>query len=302
MAINTSQIQQLLRPGLSAAFGDFAMYPAQWPEIFDTYESDKNQEIESEQKFLGLGQIRPEGAPTAVDTMGQRIVTTYVHRYVGLSFVITRMALLDNLYKSKFPHMVKSLKRSLAQTKEILAASVLNNAFDAAFPLGDGQPLCSLNHPIDGGVVANTPVVQSDLTEAALEAAVITIQQFRDQAGLIIHTKPKKMIVPTAGQFVAERLLGSAFRVDTNVNTISAIYNTQVVPEGYRVNQFLTPLQPNAWFLLTDSPDSFKHFIREKVETDVYTEQSTDNLIAKAVERYSFGVSNFRGVYGSNGP
>jgi phage major head subunit gpT-like protein len=299
MAINTTSIANLLRPGLEAVFGDYPSYPSQWSEIFEVYESDKSTEIEVEMKMLGLAQIRAEGAPTAVDTMGQRIITQYTHRYVALSFNITRQALADNLYKTKFPLMVRALKKSMAQTKEILGASVLNNGFNAAYPIGDGQPLFSQNHPIDGGVVPNTPAVAADLNEASLESAIITIQQFKDQAGLIVMTKPEKLIVPPQGQFVAERLLGSAFRTNTANNDISAVYNLTSVPAGYRTNQFLTT--PNAWFLLTDAPDGFKHYVRETIETDVYTDFSTDNLMAKAVERYSFGVSNFRGAYGSPG-
>jgi phage major head subunit gpT-like protein len=300
MAINTTAIANLLRPGLAAVFGDYPMYPSQWSEIFETYESDKAVEIEVEMKMLGLGQIRPEGSPTAVDTMGQRIITNYVHKYVALSFNITRQAIVDNLYKTKFPLMVRSLKKSMAQTKEVLGASVLNNGFSAAFPIGDGQPLYSTIHPIDGDFVANTPSVQVDLNEASLESAIITIQQFKDQAGLTTQTKPEKMVVPPQGQFVAERLLASAFRTNTANNDISAIYNVSAIPKGYRVNQYLT--LPNSWFIFTDATDGMKHYIREPIETDVYTEFSTDNLLAKAVERYSFGVSNFRATYASNGP
>jgi len=299
MAINTTAIANLLRPGLAAVFGDYPNYPSQWSEIFEVYESDKAQEIEVEMRMLGLGQIRPEGAPTAMDTMGQRIITSYVHKYVALGFAITRQALVDNLYKTKFPLMVRSLKSSMAQTKEVLGAAILNNGNNANFPIGDGQPLFSTAHPIDAGTVANTPTVQADLNEASLEAGIIAVQQFRNQAGLINQTKPKKLIVPPLGQFVADRLLSSAFRTNTANNDISAIYNTSAVPEGYRVNQFLNA--NNAWFLLTDAQDGFKHYVREELQTDVYTEFSTDNLLAKAVERYSFGVSNFRAAYGSYG-
>jgi phage major head subunit gpT-like protein len=300
MAINTTQIANLLRPGLSAVFGDYPLYPSQWSDIYSVYESDKAVEIEVEMKLLGLGQIRPEGGPTAVDTMGQRVITNYVHRYVALSFAITRQSLMDNLYKTKFPLMAKALKKSLAQTKEILAASVINNGNLAAFPIGDGQPLFSTAHPIDGGVYANTPSVQADLNEASLESAIITIQQFKDQAGLIVQTRPEKMIVPPQGQFVAERLLASAFRTNTSNNDVNAVYNLSAIPQGYRVNNYLT--SPNFWMILTDAPDSFKHFVREPIATDVYTDFNTDNLLAKAVERYSFGISNARGAYGSFGP
>lgn len=297
MAINTTAIANLLRPGLSAVFGDYPLYPSQWSDIFETYDSDKAVEIEVEMKMLGLAQIRPEGSPTATDTMGQRIVTNYVHKYIALSFSITRQAIMDNLYKTKFPLMVRALKKSMAQTKEVLAASILNNGFSASFPIGDGQALYSTAHPIDGNTVANTPSVSTDLNEASLEAAVISIQQFKDQAGLIVQTKPEKLIVPPQGQFVAERLLGSAFRTNTGNNDISAIFNVSAFPQGYRVNQYLT--LPNTWYVVTDAPDGFKHFVRESIETDVYTDFSTDNLLAKAVERYSFGVSNFRASYAS---
>jgi|SRR5215813_79689 len=299
MAINTTAIANLLRPGLAAVFGDYPMYPAEWRDAFEVYESDKQTEVEVEMRMTGLGQIRPEGSPTAVDTMGQRIITQYTHKYVGLSFNITRQALMDNLYKTKFPLMVKSLKKSMAQTKEILGASVFNNGFNTNFPIGDGQPFFSPNHPIDGGVYSNTPAVPADLNEASLESSIISIQLFKDQAGLIVMTNPLKLLVPPQGQFVAERLLGSQFRTNTNNNDISAVYNLTSIPQGYRVNHFLTT--PNSWFVLTDAPDGLKHYVREGIETDVYTDFSTDNLMAKAIERYSFGVSNARSAYGSPG-
>ena len=300
MPVNTSEIANLLRPGLAAITGDYPSYPSQWSEIFETYESDKAFEQEVEMRFLGLAAFRAEGAPTQTDIMGQRSVTTYLHRYVALEFVITRQAMLDNLYKTKFPMMAKSLKRSFQQTKELSGASILNNGFNTSFPIGDGQPLFSVNHPIDAGVVPNTPAVPADLNEASLEAGINAVQQFRDVASLICMNKPTKLIVPTQGQWTAERLLGSSFRTNTANNDISAVYNTSAVPQGYRCNQFLT--QNNSWFLLTDAPDSFKHYIREPFETDTYVDFSTDNIMCKGVERYSFGVTNWRGAYGSNGP
>lgn len=303
MTINTGAIQSLLRPGLKAVFGSYPTYPSQWSEIYSKHESDRAFEIEVEMKMLGLAQIRAEGAPTAMDTMGERIKTTYMHRYVGLGFIITRQCMMDNLYKTQFPMQATALRDSLAQAKEILGASPLNNGFNPAFPIGDGQPLFSLNHPIDGGVFANRPAVFADLNEASLESAIISIQQFKNQAGLTVMTKPVKMIVGPQNQFVCERLTGSAFRTNTANNDISAIYNLSSIPQGYRVNQFILqqPGNVNSWFLLTDAQDGFKHYVREKVETDVYTCFATDNLQAKAVERYSFGVSNPRAAYGSHG-
>lgn len=302
MPINTGQISSLLRPGLASVFGSYPMYKSQWSEIYQTYDSDKAVEYEIEMKYLGLAQLRPEGAPTSLDTMGQRITTTYQHRYVSLGFVITRQALVDDLYKTKFPMMAVSLRNSLAQTKEILGASILNNGFNVAYPIGDGQPLFSTAHPIDGSTYSNTLAVPADLNEASLESAIILMQQFKDQAGLIVQTQPKKLIVPPQNQFVAERLLSSAFRTNTANNDISAVYNLSSVPEGYRTNQFLTPVNGgNMWVLLSDAPDAFKMYQREAVETDVYTDFSTSNLQASALERYSFGVSNARGAVASHG-
>lgn len=299
MAINTASIEKLLRPGLKSVSGDYQTWPSEWSEIFDTYTSDKNFEEEVEMKYTGLAQIRPEGSPSAVDTMGQRIITRYVHKYVSLQIPITRQALMDNLYQNKFPMMFKALKKSMAQTKEILGASVLNNGFSASYPIGDGQPFFSLVHPIDGGTVANTPAVQMDLNESSYESALIGIQLFKDQAGLILATKPTKLIVPAQSQYVAERLQGSSYRINTANNDISATYNLKSVPQGYRVNHYLT--NPSAWFILTDSDNGLKHYKREGLELDSYTDFATDNVMVKAVERYSFGVTNFRSAYGSSG-
>jgi len=299
MAINTSAIRDLLRPGLAAVFGDYPQYPAQWSEIFERFTSDKAVEIEVEVKLLGLASIKAEGASVAYDTMGQRYVTNYVHRYAAIGFIITRQAIKDNLYQTRFPLQAKALRNSMTQTKETLGAAVLNNGFDTNYPIGDGKPVFSTTHPIDGGTVANTFSVQSDLNETSLQDAIVSIQRFRDAANLRIMTKPTKLIVPAELQWTAERLLKSQYRTDSANNDISAIYSTSAVPQGHRVNMFLT--DTNSWFLCTDAPNGFKHYERERLETDVYTDFDTDNLKAKAVERYSFGVSNFRGAFGSQG-
>lgn len=299
MVINTTAIQNLLRPGLAAVFGEYSRYPAQWAEIFEKHTSDKAVEIEVEVKLLGLAQLKAEGASTAYGEMGQRYVTNYINKYVSIGFIITRQAIKDNLYKSSFPMQAAALKTSMMQKKENLGAAVLNNGFSGNFPIGDGQPVFSTAHPIDGGTVANTFTVQADLNETSLETAINGIAQFRDAAGLIAMVKPTKLIVPQAVSWTATRLLESQFRTNTANNDISAIYNTSAVPQGYRVNQFLT--DTNAWFLMTDCPNGFKHYEREAMETDVYNDFDTDNLKAKAIERYSFGVSNFRGAWGSSG-
>jgi hypothetical protein len=300
--INTGQIAQLLRPGLKAVFGQYPTYPEQWTEIFKTYQSDKYQEIEVEMKYLGAADIKPEGQPIATDSMGQRIVTNYIHKRVGLSFTITKEAVEDNLYQSQFPQQAVSLRNSLRITKNILGANVLNNAFNTAYPIGDGQPVCSLNHPIDGGVFANAfagggPTV--DFSEAGVEQAIILIQQFPMQSGILSQTMAKKLILPRELQFAASRLLNSAFRVDVANNDINAIYHNDYIPEGYKINQFLT--SANAWFIITDAEDGLKHYQRTPVETDTYVDYPTDNVMAKATERYSFGVSNPRGIFGSPG-
>jgi phage major head subunit gpT-like protein len=299
MTINTSSIQQLLRPGLAEVFGDYPMYPAEYTEIFTTQTSDKAVEIEVEMKLLGLASIKGEGAPTQFQDMGQRVISTYYHRYTSVGFIITRQAMKDNLYESQFPLQAQSLRNSMLQSKEVNGASVLNNGFSSSYPGGDGQPLFSTAHPIDTGTFANTPSVQVDLNESSLQDAIVTISQFRDQAGLITMTKPTKLIVPPQLQFTADRILHSQFRTGTANNDINAIYNIGAVPQGYRVNHFLT--DTNGWFLMTDAPNGLKHYVREALETDVFTDFTSDNLLAKAIERYSFGWSNPRGSFGSSG-
>ena len=252
-----------------------------------------------EVKLLGLAQIKAEGASTAYQDMGQRFVTNYVNRYTSIGFIITRQAIKDNLYQSSFPLQAKALRQSMAQTKEVLGASVMNNGFSSNFPIGDGQPFFSTAHPIDNGTVANTFTVQADLNETSLQDAIVGTQRYRDAAGLRIMTKPTKLIVPAELQWTATRLLESQFRTSTANNDINAIYNNSAVPQGYRVNMFLT--DTNSWFLLSDAPNGLKYYEREALETDVYTDFDTDNLKAKAIERYSFGVSNFRAAWGSQG-
>ena len=299
MTINTSQIQQLLRPGLAEVFGDYPMYPAEYAEIFTVKTSDKAVEIEVEMKLLGLASQKAEGAPTAFQDMGQRVISTYYHRYTSVGFIITRQAMKDNLYESQFPLQAQSLRNSMLQSKEVNGASVLNNGFSSSYPGGDGQPLFSTAHPIDTGTFANTPSVQVDLNESSLQDAIVTISQFRDQAGLITMTKPTKLVVPPQLQFTADRILHSQFRTGTANNDINAIYNIGAVPQGYRVNHFLT--DTNGWFVMTDAPNGLKHYVREALETDVFTDFTSDNLLAKAIERYSFGWSNPRGAFGSSG-
>lgn len=296
MTMTRDQIAALLRPGLNAIFSADVQYPTQWSEIFDVYQSNMAWEIDYEMKTLGLAQMRSEGAATALDDMGQRFKTEYQHQTYGLGLVITRNCIRDNLYKSKFPLYAKALKHSLSQRKERVGASILNNGFDARYPIGDGVPLFSAAHPIDGDTYSNTSGVATDLSQTALEDAITSIQQFKNQAGLISMTQPVKLIVPPDQQWVANVLLKSAYQPSTANNAVNPIFTMSAIPQGYRVNQFLNPKN---WFILTDATDGFKHFVREKPETDVYVDWATDNLMAKAIESYSFGVSNPRAAYGA---
>jgi hypothetical protein len=296
MTTNTAAIQSLLRPGLADVFGDYPNFPSEWSEIFDKNTSDKAVEIDVEVKLLGLAAIKAEGASIAYQDMGQRFITNYLNQYTAIGFIITRQAMKDNLYKDRFPMQAKSLKDSLAQTKEIRGAAILNNGFDTAYPIGDGQPVFSLSHPIDGGTVANTFTVQTDLNESSLEDAITGIGNYKDVAGLRRQFIPQKLVVPNGGQFTAQRLLQSQFRTGTGNNDINAVYSMNLVPKGFVLNHYLT--DTDAWFLMTNADNGFKYFEREVVETDVYEDFDSKSLKASAIERYSFGVSNFRAAWG----
>lgn len=297
--INTGQIAQLLRPGLNAIVGEMPTYPEQWTEIYKTQKSNKYQEIDVEMKYLGPATIKPEGSPISTDTMGQRIITSYIHKRVGINFTITKEAIEDNLYQGEFPMKAVSLRNSLRTTKNILGANLLNNAFNAAYPMGDGQAVCSTAHPIDGGTFSNMLSVPTAFSEAALEQLIILIQKFPMQSGILSQTMPQKLIIPREQQFNASRILNSTFRVSVATNDINAMYHGDYIPKGYKVNQYLT--SPLAYFILTDAPDGLKHFERSPVETDTYVDYMTDNVMCKGSERYSFGITNPRGIAGNAG-
>jgi phage major head subunit gpT-like protein len=230
--------------------------------------------------------------------MGERYQYVYVHKEWGLGFIMTRNAIRDNLYKSQFGPNIRALKHSMRQTKEVVGANVLNFATDSTnHPIGDGQALLSTAHPIDVGTVANTPTVQAELNETSLQDAVVGARRFKDAAGLRNLTRPVRLIVPPELMFTAERLLKSDGRVGTNDNDINALKNLRSIPMGYAVNDFLT--NTKSWFIVTDEPDGLKFFQRAPLEIDTYTDFDTDNLKIKATERYAFGVSNWRGVYGN---
>ena len=299
MSINTGAIAQLLRPGLNSITGQLPLYPEEWTEIFKTYTSDKYQEIDVEMKYLGNAVIKPEGQPISSDTMGQRIVTSYVHKRIALSFTITQEALEDDLYKTQFPMQAVSLRASLRSTKNILGANILNNGFNALYPTGDGQPIFSLNHPIDGGVYANKLAVPAAFGEAAVQNLLLLAQKMPMQSGILAQVKARKLVVPANQQFSASVLTKSTFRTNSANNDINAIYHGDYLPEGYRINHYLT--SPTAYFILTDAPDGFKHFQRTPVESDTYADYMTSNIMCKIGERYSMGVTNVRAAVGTEG-
>jgi hypothetical protein len=298
MAMTTAQIRDLLLPGLSAVFGDYTEFSAQWPAIFERHNSDMAFERDVEVKMLGLAQLRAEGQATAFEDPGERFVFVYRHVGVALGFVMTKFAIRDNLYKTRFGPNTRALKFSLRQTKEVYGANVLNFARTASAPYlgGDGVPLLSTAHPIDVGTVGNTPSVQADLNETSLQDAIIAIRRFRDAAGLRVMVQPQRLIIPPDLQFVATRLMRSTQRVGTADNDTNALRDLNSIPDGFSINDFLTNVR--SWYVKTNCPDGLKHFSRDPLETDMFVDFGTDNLLTKATERYSFGWSNFRSIYG----
>jgi|ERR1700729_464162 len=231
--------------------------------------------------------------------MGQAYTTSYFHRNFGIGFIITANAIRDNLYKDQWPRATESGKDSMRQAKNIEGASVLNNSFSNLFPVSDGQPLFSTAHPVQGNVTSNAFALPTQLNENSLQDGLISIQKFLSAASLRVALNSEKLIVPAELQFTAEVLLESKMRTSTANNDISAIYNLSSVPMGYRVNQFLS--NPNAWFLLTDEGNGFKYYERDPLTIDMFTDASTRNLSVTFVERYSFGCSNWRAAFGSQG-
>ena len=295
MAITLASAPALLRPGVNAVFGDYDNFPAEWPEIFERNTSEMNYEIDVETKLLGLAQLRAEGAATTFEDAGQRYSYVYNHVGIALGFVMTKFAMRDNLYKTQFMPNAKALKSSMLQTKEVYGAAVLNLA-NVASGAGDGVALLSIAHPIDVGTVANTFSVQAELSETALQDGLVGTRRFRDAAGLRKIVKVEKLITTPENIWVAERLCTTDLRVGTADNDVNAIKALRSIPGGYTINDFLTNVK--SWYLKTDCPDGFKFFQRDPLEIDMHTDFTTDNMLTKATERFSFGYSNFRTVFG----
>jgi hypothetical protein len=301
MAISRAQLLKELLPGLNALFGlEYKKYGEEHKEIYDTESSERSFEEETKLSGFSAAPVKNEGAALAYDNAQEAWTARYVHETIAMGFSITEEAIEDNLYDSLSSRYTKALARGMAYTKQVKAANILNNAFAAGVTYGDGQTLCSTTHPlVSGGVNSNRPSVPADLNETSLEAAVIQIAAWTDERGLLIAAKPKKLIVPPALQFVATRLLETELRVGTADNDINALKNNGSIPEGYAINHYLT--DTNAWFLCTDVPNGLKHFVRTPMQTSMDADFDTGNSRYKARERYSFGVSDPLGIFGSPG-
>jgi hypothetical protein len=301
MAISRAQLLKELLPGLNALFGmEYARYGEEHKEIYETETSERSFEEETKLSGFSAAPVKNEGSAIAYDNAQEAWTARYNHETIALGFSLTEEAIEDNLYDSLSARYTKGLARAMSYTKQVKAANVLNNGFSSSFPGGDGQALFSTAHPlVSGGVNSNTPAIPADLNETSLEAAVIQIAAWTDERGLLIATKPRKLVVPPQLQFVATRLLETSLRVGTNDNDINALKNNGSIPEGYTINHFLT--DPNAWFLTTDVPNGMKHFVRTPMSTGMDGDFDTGNVRYKARERYSFGFSDPLGMFGSQG-
>ena len=300
MAISRAQALKELLPGLNALFGlEYAKYENEHAEIYETETSERSFEEEVKLSGFGAAPVKPEGSAISYDNAQESFTARYNHETVAMGFSITEEAMEDNLYDSLSARYTKALARAMAYTKQVKAASLLNTGF-TTFTSGDGVTLFNSAHPtVAGGTNANRPSVDADLNETSLEQAVIDIAAYKDERGLLIAARPRKLIVPPSLMFVATRLLQTELRVGTADNDINAINTNGSIPEGYRVNHYLT--DNDAWYLTTDIPNGMKHFVRVAMSTSMDGDFDTGNVRYKARERYSFGVSDPLAMYASPG-
>ena len=300
MAISRAQMLKELLPGLNALFGlEYKKYENEHEMIYENDNSERS--FEEEQKLSGFGAapVKTEGQAMIYDSAQESFTARYTHETIAMGFAITEEAMEDNLYDSLSARYTKALARAMAYTKQVKAAYPLNNGF-GTYQSGDGVSLLNTAHPlVSGGTNANRPTTPIDLNETALENAVIEIADWTDERGLLIACQPRKLIIPPALQFVATRLLETEGRVGTADNDLNALKNNGAIPEGYGINHYLT--DPDAWFLTTDVPNGMKHFKRVALSTGMDGDFDTGNVRYKARERYSFGVSDPLGMYGSPG-
>ena len=304
MAISRAQLAKELEPGLNSLFGlEYNTYDQEYTEIFSVEDSDRAFEEEVLLTGFGSAPTKSEGQGVQFDNANESYTARYTHDTVGLAFALTEEAVEDNLYSSLGKRYTKALARSMANTKEVKGADVLNNAFSSSFTGGDGVSLINTAHPLaGGGSAANRATTMADQNETSLEDALIDISTFTDDRGLTISVQATKLVVPPQLVFVADRILNSDGRTGTADNDINSIKNTGVIPGGYTVNHYLN--DPDAFFLLTsvtESGEGLKMFQRTAMETSMEPDFSTGNIRYKARERYSFGFSDWRGVYGSQG-
>jgi len=303
MAISRSQLVKELEPGLNALFGlEYNRYDNEHAEIFNTETSDRAFEEEVMLSGFGTAANKAEGAMVTFDQASEVYTSRYTHNTVALAFAITEEAIEDNLYDRLAGRYTRALARSMAQSKQITAANVLNNAFDTggSFNGGDGKALCTTDHPLaNGGTFRNELSTAADLSETSLEQSLIDIAAFVDERGLKIALQGRKLIIPKELQFTAERIMRSPQRVGTADNDINAMANMGMIPEGYRINHFLN--DTDAFFIMTDAPNGLKHFVRSPIKTAIEGDFDTGNVRFKARERYSFGFSDPRGIFGSPG-
>jgi hypothetical protein len=301
MAISRAQLLKELLPGLNALFGlEYTSYGEEHKELFEVETSERSFEEETKLSGFSAAPVKNEGQAIAYDNAQEAWTARYNHETIALGFAITEEAIEDNLYDSLSKRYTKALARGMAYTKQVKAASVLNNGFNPAATGGDGVSLLSTAHPlVSGGTNSNTPATAADLNETSLEAAVIQIAAWTDERGLLIAAKPRKLIVPPSLMFVAKRLLDTELRVGTTDNDINALKSMGSIPEGFKVNHFLT--DTNAWFLMTDVPNGLKHFVRTPLSNSMDGDFDTGNVRYKSRERYSFGWSDPLGIYGSPG-
>ena len=299
MAISRNQLVKELEPGLNALFGlEYKQYENQSADIYTTESSDRAFEEEVMLSGFAQAQVKPEGAGVTYDNAQETFTARYTNETIALAFAITEEAIEDNLYDRLASRYTKALARSMAQTKQVKAVNPLNNGF-GTFTSGDGSALFATNHPTLAGTVSNTLATAADLNETSLEQSLIDIAAMTDERGLKIAAKGMKMIIPSALQFTAERLMASAGRVGTADNDINAIKSMGMIPQGYSVNNYLT--DTDAFFIITDVPNGMKHFQRTPMSTKMEGDFDTGNVRYKARERYVFGVSDYRGIFASPG-
>jgi len=300
MAISRAQLAKELEPGLNALFGlEYKNYENQHAEIFDKENSDRAFEEEVMLSGFGTAGVKQEGSAVGYDDAQETFTSRYTHETIALAFSITEEAIEDNLYDRLGSRYTKALARSMATTKQVKAANVLNNGFNSAFKGGDGKELFATDHPTLNGTVRNELATAADLNETSLEQSLIDIAALTDERGLKIAAKGVKMIIPSALQFTAERLMKSSQRVGTADNDTNAVRSMGMIPQGYVVNNYLS--DTNAFFIKTDVPNGMKYFERAALKTAMEGDFDTGNMRYKARERYSFGFSDFRGIFGSPG-